>query len=426
MSDQHLLSRRDLLRRAGGATATLAVPTILTGNALGAPGVEPASERLRLGFIGVKNRGMQNLAPLMKHAVAVCDVDRSVLAAARARVEKANGACEAFTDYRKLLERKDIDAVVISTPDHWHALQTIHACEAGKDVFCEKPLTLVVAEGQAMVKTARRTGRIVQTGSQQRSDDRFRQACELVRSGRLGKIHTVKVGLPGVNFDAMPVPDGTPPAELDYNFWLGPAPERPYNVNRVHYNFRFFWNYSGGQMTNWGAHHLDIAQWGLGMDESGPISASATAEYDPAKRFEVPTKYLVTYRYASGITMLCGAGQGFKNGTLFEGERGSLFVTRGKIESTPAELLMEPSAAGDVRLYESKDHYGNWLECVRSRKLPICDVAIGHRSASVCHIGNIAIRTGRPVRWDPVKEAVIGDAEQQALVSYAYRAPWKL
>jgi len=222
------------------------------------------------------------------------------------------------------------------------------------------------------------------------------------------------------------VPDGTPPPELDYDFWLGPAPKRPYNEKRVHYNFRFFWDYSGGQMTNWGAHHLDIAQWGLGRDDSGPISAEGMAKYHPEKLFEVPQSFTVTYKYADGVTLLCGCGEGFRGGTTFEGDRGTIFVTRGKLEATPAALLGEPLGDKDVRLSVSRNHQANWLECIKSRALPICDVEIGHRSATVCHLGNLAIRTGRKLAWDPKKEQIIGDAEQAKMVGYAYRAPWRL
>lgn len=428
MEDPKQVSRREFLRRVGGAAAGAGIaagfPAIIPSRALGADGLPAPSERIRLGFIGVKNRGMQNLAPLMKHAVAVCDVDKTVLAAARAAVEKANGSCAEYTDYRKLLEAKDIDAVVISTPDHWHAIQTIDACAAGKDVFCEKPLTLTIHEGQSMIKAARKYKKIVQTGSQQRSDDKFRLACELVRSGRLGKINMVRVGIPRVNFKEPARPDSEPPTELDYQMWLGPAPYRPYNQNHVHYNFRFFWDYSGGQQTNFGAHHLDIAQWGLGMDESGPISAEGTAEYDPEKRYEVPSMYEVVYTYANGVKVLCGMAQ--RGGVTFEGEKGTIYVTRGKIESTPPELIMEPLTESDVHLYASKDHYQNWLDCIKSRKLPICDVAIGHRSATVCHLGNIALRSGRKVQWDPKAEKVVGDSEQAKMTRYNYRSPWKL
>lgn len=412
------MNRRDLLKQSAVAAGAAAFPTIIPRAALG------ASEQVRLGFIGVRNRGLQNLAPMMQHAVAVCDVDRDVLAAAKAKVEKANGReCRAYSDYRKLLESKDIDAVVISTPDHWHALQTIDACAAGKDVYCEKPLTLTIREGRRMVAAARRYNRIVQTGSQQRSDDKFRLACELVRNGRLGRIRSIEVGLPGPNWTPPPVPDEPPPAELDYDFWLGPAPYRPYNRKRVHYLFRFFWNYSGGQLTNFGAHHLDIVQWALGMDNSGPVSAEATATFQKDGWYETPEKFEITYHYADGTPVRCGTGH--RGGITFIGEKGTLWVTRGKLEG-PGEILESSFSGDDTRLYVSADHYRNFLECVKSRKLPICDVEIGHRSATVCHLGNIAVRSGRKVRWDPQSEKVVGDAEQARMTHYDYRGSWKL
>src|SRR6266850_7620419 len=300
-------SRREFLRTAGKFTlvagAAVSAPTIFLNRTRAATGQNP-SEFIRVGFIGVGGQGNHNLGELIKNAVAVCDVDKSHLAAAKERVEKANGRpCAAFSDYRKMLEDKSIDAVLISTPDHWHTLPAIHACEAGKDVYCEKPMTLFITEGQALAKAVRRHKRILQTGSQQRSAPEFLQACEYIRSGRIGKIKTVKVGLPGVNWEKKgnpaSVPDSEPPPELDYNMWLGPAPQRDYNKNRVHYLFRFFWDYSGGQMTNWGAHHLDIAQWALGMDESGPVEIDGKGWLDEQKRFETPNKFAITYKYAS-------------------------------------------------------------------------------------------------------------------------------
>ncbi len=414
------LDRRSLLQSA----AALSLPIIVPAHVLGAQGEAP-SEQVRLGFIGVKNRGMQNLRPLIKNAVAVCDVDATVMSAARDAVEKSTGRkCAVYADYRKLLESKEIDAVVISSPDHWHALQTIHACEAGKDVYCEKPLTLTISEGQAMVKAARRYGRMVQNGSQQRSGPEFAAAVELVRSGKLGKLKRVRVGIPSVNFKADVVPDSEPPAELDYEMWLGPAPKRPYNVNRVHYNFRFFWDYSGGQMTNWGAHHLDIAQWALGMDDSGPVAVEGKANYKAGAYYEVPETFSLLYTYADGTTLECGCGPGFKTGTTFEGEAGTLFVNRGTLQGTPADLLPAdlPKFAGDT----TGLHHRRWLESIKTRKLPNADVAIAHRTATVCHLGNIALRTGRKVTWDPKAEKVIGDSEQARMADKPYRAPWKL
>jgi predicted dehydrogenase len=445
-------SRRQFLRVASatslGVGAGLALPNIFLNRTRAQSGQNP-SEFVRVGFIALGGQGNSNLRALMKNAVAVCDVDRDRLAKAKQRIEETNKRpCAAFKDYRHMLESKEIDAVVVSTPDHWHALPSIHACEAGKDVYCEKPLSLTIAEGQAMVKVARRTHRIVQCGSQQRSDSKFLQAAEYVRNGRLGKIKRALVGLVGVNWTSEPaVPDSAPPPELDYEMWLGPAPYRPYNRHRVHYYFRFFWDYSGGQMTNWGAHHLDIAQWALGMDESGPVEIDGKGEVDAQKRFETPPKFSITYKYANGVMVECRSpqikvadlipqqkdrviemlnGEDEFNGCIFEGEKGMLYINRGVIRAWPDTILEEPLKAGDVRLYASKEHHENWLDCIKSRELPICDVAIGHRSATVCHLGNISIRTGKKIRWDPAREEVVGDADTAKWINKPYRAPWKL
>jgi predicted dehydrogenase len=209
--------------------------------------------------------------------------------------------------------------------------------------------------------------------------------------------------------------------------WLGPAPQRPYNKNHVHYLFRFFWDYSGGQMTNFGAHHLDIAQWGLGMDASGPVEIEGTAVYNAEKYYETPQTFDVTYKYADGTLLLCNGGSDkYPGGTTFEGERGTIFVSRGNVECTPDDILTQPLDDKSVRLYASKDHHQNWLDCIKSRQDPICNVEVGHRSATVCHLGNIAIRTGKKVHWDPKKQEVVGDAEVAQWVRRPYRAPWKL
>lgn len=421
-------SRRNFVRIIGGGAAAglfTSLPAKMARVAMAGAKAQPVNEQIRLGFIGVGGRGIQNAGPLMKQIVAVCDVDRKHLADAQAKVEKAAGRpCAGYHDYRELLDQKEIDAVVISTPDHWHALPTIHACQAGKDVYVEKPLSLTIAEGQAMVAAAREHKRIVQTGSQQRSDQRFRTACELVRSGALGKMQTVRVGIPPVNFKGPAVPDSEPPAELDYDFWLGPAPKRPYNEKRVHYLFRFFWDYSGGQLTNFGAHHLDIAQWALDADESGPVTIEAKAHYPENGWYEVPEWCEVTYTYAGGVTLVCGQAE--KGGVTFVGDRGTLHVDRGRITSTPAEIAEHPATENRVQLYESGNHYQNWLDCIRSRKPPICEVAIGHRSASVCHLGNIAIRLGRKIAWNPQQQKIVGDDEAAAMLARPYRSPWKL
>ena len=427
------LSRRKFLHATGKAAIAAAVaPNLFLNRTKAASGQNP-SEFVRIGFIGAGNQGGSNLKALIKNAVAVCDVDSTRAHAAREKVETATGRpCVSYSDYRKLLEDKSIDAVLISTPDHWHTLPAIHACEAGKDVYCEKPLTLFIAEGLALVKAVRQHKRVLQTGSQQRSDAKFLQACEYIRSGRIGKVHSVKVGLPGVNWEKMSAPnatDGQPPLELDYNMWLGPAPERPYNKNHVHYLFRFFWDYSGGQMTNWGAHHLDITQWALGMDDSRPVEIERESDpaYHPEHLYETPQHFDVSFKYASGTVVHCSSGTGkYKMGCTFVGEKGTIFATRGTLESTPKEILAQPLDDKSVKLYASNNHHQNWLECIKSRKDPICSVEIGHRSATVCHLGNIAVRTGGKIQWDSRKQKVAGDAELAKWSRRAYRPPWTL
>ena len=443
------LNRRRFLRNTSlGVGAGLAVPNLFLNKTFAASGENP-SEFVRVGVIGTGGQGLANMRAMMKNIVAVCDVDKKHAEAAAAMVEKANGKKPAiYSDYRKLLEDKSIDAVLNATPDHWHALPSIEACLAGKDVYCEKPLTLFIEEGKTLVKAARKTKRIVQCGSQQRSEAKFLKAAEYVRNGRIGKIKRVLVGLVGVNWTKDPLtPDSEPPPELDYEMWLGPAPYRPYNKQRVHYFFRFFWDYSGGQMTNWGAHHLDITQWALGMDDSGPVEITGKGEFDSEKRFETPSACAITYKYANGVVVECQSpppkvatlipehkdhameildGKTEFTGCIFEGEKGLLYVNRGVIRVWPEEIFEKPIGDGDVRLHQSTQHHKDWLDSIKSRKPPICDVAVGHRSATVCHLGNIAIRTGRTLKWDPKKEVIVGDAEAAKQTTKEYRAPWKL
>lgn len=427
------VTRRLFLRSGIAGGAFLGLPTETYRGSLLAQ--QKPSEQVRVACIGVGGQGRGNMNAIKKNVVALCDVDKGHLATAAAAIEKAGTKPVTQGDYRKLLDQKDIDAVLISTPDHWHALPTIYACQAGKDVYCEKPLTLFVTEGRAMVVAARANKRIVQTGSQQRSAKEFRKACELVRSGALGKLSTVKVGLPGPNWESrakgkMAVPDSDPPANLDYDLWLGPAPKRAFNENRVHYLFRFYWDYSGGQQTNFGAHDLDIAQWALGMDDSGPVGIQGSGTFDKAGRYETPETAKQVFTYANGVQVLCSLGSGgYPGGVTFEGEKGTIHVRRGGLTATiGGEKVTDPFAlpTGDVKLYPSGSHHGNWLDCIKSRKLPICDVEIGHRSATVCHLGNIAIRTGRKLTWDPAKEEIVGDKEAAAMLHRPYREPWKL
>jgi hypothetical protein len=360
--------------------------------------------------------------------VAVCDVDTTRREHNRKKVEefytikadKNFKGCTAYKDFRELIARKDIDAVVIATPDHWHAYIAVEACKAGKDIYCEKPLSLTIHQARAMVQAARKHDRVFQTGSMQRSSKEFRKACELVRNGRLGKIKQVIVDVGGPSRPC-DLPEEPMEAGLDWDMWLGPAPLRGYNSilspRGVHQNFpdwRNYREYSGGMMTDWGAHHFDIAQWGLGMDDSGPVEIIPPANPKSGRG--------VKYIYANGVEMI----HGDSGGVLFIGTEGKILVNRGKFEATPAKLGEDPLPDNAIRLYNSYSHGKDFLDCMRSRKKPICDVEIGCRSVTVCHLGNIAYWTGKRLRWDPVKEVFIGDDEANKWLDREIRGPWKV
>ncbi len=412
-------NRRQFLKTAAAA---FAAPYFVPHRCFG------ANDRVTLAAIGLRNQGTSNLKAFFGKAcdfAAFCDVDSDVRAAALKLAASKNQNPAEYSDYRKILDRNDIDAIVVTVPDHWHALMTIHGCQAGKDVYCEKPLSLTINEGRRMVDAARKHQRIVQTGSQQRSGEEFWKAATFVRNGALGKLEQVLVGIPKSNYPGPLPPDSTPPAVLDYDMWLGPAPNRPYNEKRVHYNFRFWWDYSGGQITNFGAHHLDITQWALGMDESGPIAAEGVATFNLPNISEVTETCRINYTYADGTKVVLGQLQDdIPGGITFIGVKGKLSVTRGKATSTIEGLLDQDIAALPTKLYRSKNHQQDFLDCIKSRQLPVADVEIGHRSATVCHIGNIVARLGRGVKWDPKAERFIGDDQAQAMTDRAYRAPW--
>ncbi len=382
--------------------------------AIGAAGQTSANERVGVGVIGLGTRGNTLLGQYAGNdalaAVAVCDVDEGRREAAARGIGADAGK---YNDYRNLLDRKDVDAVVIAVPDHWHAIQAIHSCEAGKDVYCETPLSLTVRQGRAMVTAARRYGRVFQTGSQQRSADEFRKACELVRSGRIGKIETVRFDVEGSS-RACHLPAEPVPAGLDWNLWIGPAPWMPFNRKIHPERWRRYREFSGGPMTDQGAHQLDIVQWGLGMDSSGPLEVQPPSD----------GKEYITYKYAGDVTVHCGrAGV---NGVQFVGTDGKITVHRGFFKAEPEDVAREPSTAGDEPPDRSPGHSQDWERCLSSRERPICDVEIGHRSATVCHLGNIALWTGRAVRWDPVKEEIVGDEQASRWLDRQLRAPFSL
>jgi predicted dehydrogenase len=446
MMDMGNLSRRGFLQRSLAGLVAAGLPLWYAREALTAEleateGKKKAgaNDRIQLGLIGSGDRSKQLLGDVKRHqdlqVIALCDVDENHRNEVAKIVEKnyKGVECAKFHDYRDLCARKDIDAVLVVTPDHWHALAAIAAMKSGKDVYCEKPLSLTIAEGQAMVKVARTTDRVFQTGSQQRSDLYFRLACEMARNGRLGKIHTVETRIgenpQGGPFKVEPVPKG-----LDWDFWLGQTPKVDYVKQRCHYEFRWWQDYSGGKLTDWGAHHNDIAQWGLGMDGSGPVAVEAMGyeiNHTP-NCYNHPRNFEVTYTYANGAQVIC-MGRG-ENGVLFIGDPPggrdkrprTIFVDRGHIVASDPRILLEPLPPNATRLYVSNDHMGNWRDCLRNRKRPICDVEIGYRSVTVCHLGNIALRTKRKLRWDPAKEEFVGDSEANSMLSREMREPWKL
>ncbi len=424
MKNESGLNRRDLLKGSLAASAgAFAIPAIVPSWANGATA---PSNRIAIGVIGTGGKGMGNLKAFMNFpdvkVVAACDVDADHLRQAREQAKLAAGSC--YNNFRELLARDDIDAVAVNTPDHWHVPISIAAIKAGKDVFCEKPLTLTIGGGRMLADASKRYGAVFQTGSQQRSDVEFRFGCELVRNGRIGKLQTIEVGIPGNNRDnpldwrAEPVPEG-----FDYDMWLGPAQDAPYTPERCHYTFRFLLDYSGGQVTNWGAHYLDIAQWGANADDSGPVEILGKGEFPTSGLFTTATKVDVTYTYANGVKLFLRTDKGY---VRFNGTKGSVFIKRGLIETTPKSLVTSVIGPDEIHLYRSADHKRNFLDCIKSRSETIVPAEIGHRSASLCHLANIAMLTGRPLKWDPQKEIFTNDDAANRMLTRSMRPPWRL
>ncbi|MGN6385646.1 MAG: Gfo/Idh/MocA family protein [Verrucomicrobiota bacterium] len=431
------VTRRTFLGRAAAMGALAGLPAwVLEEGSAAAATVKNPNDQPAIGLIGCGGRGTYVASEAAKfgRVIAVCDVDDGH---AEQASKKFNGA-KKYHDFRDLLEKEKVDVIVNGTPDHWHTLVNLAAVHHGKDVYSEKPLTLTIDEGKHLVEEVRRAKRVLQTGSQQRSDARFRLACELVRNGRLGKLQEVITVLPkgphGGPFASAPVPK-----ELDWNLWQGQTHEVEYVPQRCHGSFRYWLDYSGGTMTDWGAHHNDIALWGMGLDHSGPATIEGRQLVEPIKGgFDAPSEYEVHYTYANGVRHRCisnndqpnGAPPSqrpegeMENGVKFIGPEGWIFVTRGKITASKPELLKEPLPANAIRLYKSDDHMGNFFDCVRSRKDPVCDVEIGHRSVSVCHLGVLAIRLGRKLRWNPEEQKFIGDDEANGYLARPMRKPY--
>ncbi|MBI3877629.1 MAG: Gfo/Idh/MocA family oxidoreductase [Verrucomicrobia bacterium] len=431
-------SRRSFIKSAAALTAATSLPKWFLDecSAAAAPSARPLgpNDKPGIALIGCGGRGCGDGAEAAKHGemLAICDVDDSNLAQA----QKTWPGAKPYKDFRKAMERDDIHVIVTGTPDHWHTFVNIAALKAGKDVYSEKPLTLTIDEGKHLVKVTRDTKRILQTGSQQRSDKNFRLACELVRNGRIGELRHVSVWLPSGRREG-PFMSSPVPAGLDWDFWLGQTPKLDYVKERCHVTFRYWWEYSGGTMTDWGAHHNDIALWGTGYDRSGPVAIEAKplVEMIPGG-FTAFSEYEINYTYANGVTHSCASTaanawngavlnkQGQQHGVKFEGADGWIFVTRGKIEASNPDLLTTPLGASAARLYVSDNHMANFFDCIRSRKQPVADVEIGHRSVSVCHLGVLALRLGRKLNWDPAKEQFVGDKDADKWLAREQRKPW--
>jgi predicted dehydrogenase len=424
------ISRRTFLKTCAAAAAATGLPGWFLEHELLAAATRPKplgpNDRPGVALVGCggMGRGDAKNATRFGEIIALCDVDEKHVSQAAGQFTKDGKAPAKYSDFRRLMERDDVDVIITGTPDHWHTLINLAAIQAGKDVYGEKPLTLTIDEGKHLVKAVRKHETVLQTGTQQRSDARFRLACELVRNERIGKLKEVTVWLPaGLRegpFTAKPVPP-----ELDWDFWLGQAPKVDYLPQRCHLYFRYWYDYSGGTMTDWGAHHNDIALWAIGFPGPVAIEGKALAEPIPGG-YTAISDYEVKFTYSNGVIHnvhttkadnIYGAVEdpaGQRNGVRFEGTQGWIWVNRGSLRASDKALIDTPLPESAQRLYNSEDHMGNFFDCVRSGKLPIADVEIGHRSASISHLGAIALRTGLTLKWDPSAEKFIGDNSKEA------------
>lgn len=447
------VKRRRFLEQTAATISALGFPTIIPASVFGKDGKPAPSNRTTLGLIGCGGRGTDVVKNFLNdprvQVVAVCDVERESDRYNKGIIKKAGTlgrepmrrlvdstyegkGCSTHEDFRELLQRADVDAVQIATPDHWHALQAVAAARSGKHIYCEKPLSLTIAQGRFMSDVVSKAGVVWQTGSQQRSDVHFRMACELVRNGRVGKLKQIRVGLASDNRDnnghaaqtaPAPVPEG-----FNYDLWLGPAPDAPFCPARLHSNWRWFYDYSGGNITDFGAHHLDIVQWALGQDESGPVEFSNLQATwpEPGSLYNTPPAFSFDYRYADGTLVQVANQMDFGSGIAFEGEFGSITCVRGGLRIEPLELR-KPLQEGGIRLYESKDHFRNFIDAIQDGVKTAAPIEYAHRSITIAHLANIALRLGRKsLRWDPAAERVIGDEEADAMRSRPMRGPWQL
>lgn len=426
------LSRRNFLKHSGLATAAVAAPWIVPASALGLNGSVAPSERIVVGCIGVGPQGNHVLGNFLSHReaqiVAVCDVKRPAREDTKKRIDDhyGNQDCAAYGDFRELLARDDIDAVSIASTDHWHVLHTIHAARAGKDMYVEKPLAVTIAELKATRDAVHRYGRIFQFGTQQRSSRIFRFSCELVHNKLIGDLHSIKVGAPASiksdNFGETPIPDW-----IDYDMWLGPAQWSPFNENRV--SNSYWWHvsdYAIGFISGWGIHHIDIAQWGNGTELTGPVEIAGTGVFPTDGMCDCALRWNVDLFYENGVRVNYTDDGQNTHGITFEGTDGWVYVRRSYMDTHPKSLMTYALKPDDIHLYESDDHVGNFLDCVRSRRQTVCPIDIAVRTDTICQLSDIAIRTGRPLKWDPAAERFSNDDEANRLMARAMREPWRL
>lgn len=427
-------SRRDFLSQSARASAA----SLAFGMAAGSTKAFGANERIRVGLIGCGGMGMGDLATFLQNPEVdcpiVCDVDDARIAKAVELVEgQRNKKPDTVKDFRRVIDRDDVDVVLVVTPDHWHALPTIYACQAGKDVYCEKPLAPTIQEGRAMVEAVKQNNRVLQMGTQWHSGEHYRAAIEFVHSGKLGGIRMVRVWayLDWVGGIGNP-PDCDPPAGVDYDMWLGPAPKRPFNPNRFHFNFRWFWDYAGGLMTDWGVHLINIALWGMGTEPPRSVYSSGGKRVIDDNA-ETPDTQITVFDFPSYTMifehqMVGGVGIGGRpHGILFSGTEGTLIIDEQgwEVIPEPKKKSLEPFKAGpgpDAR----PAHVRNFLDCVKSRELPVEHAELGHFVSSVAHLGNLALRTQSQIDWDPETETAKGNRAANQLIQAHYRKPWKL
>ena len=437
------MNRRNFLQKSAFTAAGLGMAPLFGSSYQSIYGQTAPSNKVKVGLIGCRSQGWSNLNTFLQYpeveCVALCDIDDEWLNKRADDVFKKTGkkVKNCYKDWRKLIDNKDVDVVIIGTPDHWHCLPLVYACQAGKDVFVEKPLANTIEECNLMVKAARKYDRVVQVGQWQRSDPHWNEAANYLKAGNIGRIRTVKVWAYQDGKPTLPViPDSPVPAGVDYDMWLGPAPKRPFNTYRFHYNFRFFWDYAGGLMSDWGVHLLDYALEGMGADLPTSILSSGGKFAYPNDAMETPDTLMATYAYKNFNIIwdhACGISHGLygrKEGLAFFGENGTLVLDRAGWEVIPeisnkiARMDAVPLKKGEGKgLY---NHVGNMLECIKTRELPNADVAIGAKVAKMSHLANISSRVGRGLVWDDANSLFVNDPEATALVKAHYRDPWKL